>query len=415
MTIEQPVWAWLPERTAPIEAARFGWDERLQEGRLRYLDSYRQLPEAFAIDPVQLPLTAQEQRTRKQRGLFGVLHDAGPDYYGLFILERQLGHRPTPIERLTVPPLQGSGAVGLGELTPARLAPAPSLQTFTTQLELALREQGEAAALNEVIAGLAFSPTAGGAKPKLAVMDGEHPSLLKYPDRGDPPDLAAAEAAMLTLAGHCGIETTAHRVVTTGSGHDARQGLLVRRFDRQGERRLPYASAHSVMNLDTGLEPNRSYIHFAHELGRWCQRGADRQHGRAQKRELWRRIVFNGLIANLDDHSRNHALIREEGVWRLAPAFDLVPIAIGDGPRALSMPFLPGEQGNRVTRDHLLAASRHFGWAADEAVAELARMAGIVASGWETAMRQHGVAATRLHHYVSTFAFATELNQGTAA
>ena len=105
--------------------------------------------------------------------------------------------------------------------------------------------------------------------------------------------------------------------------------LLLRRFDRDGERRIPFLSAMSM--LGSKDRETRSYLEIVDAL---------RQHGAAPQADmeaLWRRLVFNILISNTDDHLRNHGFLYEgQGGWRLSPAYDLNPVPTDIKPRILS-------------------------------------------------------------------------------
>jgi serine/threonine-protein kinase HipA len=105
--------------------------------------------------------------------------------------------------------------------------------------------------------------------------------------------------------------------------------LILERFDRDGERRIPFLSAMSM--LGSRDSERGSYLEIVDAL---------RQHGAAPKMDmeaLWRRLVFNILISNTDDHLRNHGFLYQgqEG-WRLSPAYDLNPMPVDIRPRILS-------------------------------------------------------------------------------
>jgi serine/threonine-protein kinase HipA len=108
-----------------------------------------------------------------------------------------------------------------------------------------------------------------------------------------------------------------------------KQILLVRRFDREGMIRIPFLSAMSM--LEGKDNETRSYLEIVDAL---------RQHGAAPKADieaLWRRMVFNILISNTDDHLRNHGFLYEgQKGWRLSPAYDLNPVPVDIKPRVLS-------------------------------------------------------------------------------
>jgi len=135
----------------------------------------------------------------------------------------------------------------------------------------------------------------------------------------------AWEAVALRLAKKSGIMVPTARVETVAN----KPVLLLLRFDREGKRRIPFLSAMSML----GAKDNetRSYLEIVDAL---------RQHGAAPKADmeaLWRRIVFNILISNTDDHLRNHGFLYDgQQGWRLSPAYDMNPVPADIKPRVLS-------------------------------------------------------------------------------
>ena len=129
--------------------------------------------------------------------------------------------------------------------------------------------------------------------------------IAKFPQRSDKWNNAPVEAAMLALARRCWIRTPETRVERLGD----ESVLLVRRFDRDkvegGYVRHRMVSALTVLDADDRVTDRSawSYVLLADELRRWSERPAE------DRTELFRRVVFNALICNLDDHPRNHALI----------------------------------------------------------------------------------------------------------
>ena len=105
--------------------------------------------------------------------------------------------------------------------------------------------------------------------------------------------------------------------------------LVIKRFDRNAEKRVPFLSAMSM--LEARDHEQHSYLEIAYAL---AQHGASPEQDMA---ELWRRIVFTVMIANTDDHLRNHGFIyeRHKG-WRLSPAYDMNPTPIEIRPRILT-------------------------------------------------------------------------------
>jgi serine/threonine-protein kinase HipA len=173
-----------------------------------------------------------------------------------------------------------------------------------------------------------FAPgsSLGGARPKASLID-QHGQLAiaKFPKESDDYSLERWEAVALDLAAAAGIRTARHELQVIAG----RAVLLSRRFDRLGARRTPFLSALSMMGLKDG--EHGSYPELVDVL---AQHGAQAKNDAA---ELYRRMTFNVLISNVDDHLRNHGFLWEGARgWRLSPAYDLNPTPADVRPRILT-------------------------------------------------------------------------------
>jgi serine/threonine-protein kinase HipA len=269
----------------------------------------------------------------------------------------------------------------------------------------------------------------GGAKPKLTLSQDDVQYIAKFPDRQDDIYLPHLELAMLQLARDCGVDACSAEVIEPAPN---RYTLLVRRFDREavpgGVARKGYVSAWSVMRLDQHPETRadierlavrqftpamhaRSYVAFADHMMRWC---LDPKRRLANMRELWRRIVFNTLIRNTDDHPHNHGLLCEDmaaGAWNLSPAFDLVAQRAAPAVPGLRMAYLY-EVPNRVRdiskarlvssasrKDLVKAAELHYGYAAAEAARHFDEVRALVRGTWRTQLLNAGMPADNADKY----------------
>lgn len=157
----------------------------------------------------------------------------------------------------------------------------------------------------------------GGMRPKCTVTDETgRLAIGKFPSVKDTINVTRAEVLALHLARKAGIRTASAHCVALKDVPVA----IIQRFDRDAEdRRIPYLSAASL--LQAAREDERSYAELADAI---------RAHGSqpvADVQELWRRLVFNLLITNTDDHLQNTGFLYDgSGRWRLAPAFDLNPM-----------------------------------------------------------------------------------------
>lgn len=392
------VYIQLPGTTEAVVCGRFSREttrDGRTVGRFVYGRSYRERMDAVPLDPFLLPLAPTVYQTAKLDGVFGALRDAAPDAWGRRVIERIAGKALNEVDFLLESPQDRTGALSFGR---GQIPPAP-IREFNRVLQLA--EVRQAAALLEdeqpgepvpaqILDLLDPGSSLGGARPKNVVEDDDGLWVAKFPARGDRWNNAPVEAAMLSLASRCGIRVPETRVERVG----AESVLLVKRFDRElaadehepsSYLRHRMVSALTVLNAeDTPTDRrNWSYVLLADELQRWSARP------RQDKEELFRRMVFNALISNVDDHPRNHALVAPTREWRLAPAYDLTPNSRqGQEERRLAMDC--GTLGRLATRANLVSRAPRFGLTADEASAIIDEMKGVVAQFWRADVLRSG-------------------------
>lgn len=162
----------------------------------------------------------------------------------------------------------------------------------------------------------------GGARPKASVMDADGNLMIaKFPSQYDDHDVAAWEYLTYRLALDAGIQMAECRIERFNSPHHT---FLTQRFDRRGKQRLHFSSAMTQLAYYDG-EVGASYLELAEFL---TNHGSLTGQDLAQ---LWRRIVFNIAVSNVDDHLRNHGFLFDGSGWRLSPAYDINPTAIANG------------------------------------------------------------------------------------
>jgi len=193
----------------------------------------------------------------------------------------------------------------------------------------------------------------------------------------------------LALAAKSGIPVPESRVETVSK----KPVILLRRFDRQKEVRIPFLSAMSMLGAKD--RDTRSYLEIVDAL---------RQHGAAPKEdmeELWRRIVFSILISNTDDHLRNHGfLYAGQAGWRLSPAYDLNPVPVDIKPRILTTAI--NEDDGTASLDLAMSVAEYFELEKDKAKAIAAQVAKAV-STWRDEAAKHGVAKGEIDRMASAF------------
>jgi len=402
------VWAWIESERDWVPAGEVSVDEGGKRGTFSYRKDYLDRRQAFALDPIALPLTLRKQNSLKFNGLPGVIRDACPDFWGTLTLERHAGRTLDVLEAGILSPPDTVGALILGEpddIDRKRAWRPPHLATITAM---------EAGDLNAVSTFLMPTTGLGGTKPKMTVVDDGRIWLFKRGERGDPDDAVVVEHLMLQLASRCGIETPASRVVEQADGSGC---IMVERFDFLADgpsaRRRAFASAASVMNFDQHDRnlSQPSYRRFMQEIRRWCAAKDAPESASKHQKELWRRVVFNGLVANIDDHSRNHGLLRRDSGWTLAPAFDL-NAGYGAGRRnvALTMNLVEERSGaSIVTMERLIDLAKAVSIDADEARAYVRESAATILDLWSGLAAAAGLAPQRRSFYESAFLFAREI------
>jgi serine/threonine-protein kinase HipA len=225
----------------------------------------------------------------------------------------------------------------------------------------------------------------GGAKPKALIDIGGESWVIKF-FNNEPIDTPLVEHACMTLAAKAGI-TVAETQVIALLGFNA---VAIRRFDRAQGRRIHCISAGTAIRAATsaGMEPQIGYPELARILRRVGVPGVNQ----SDARELFRRMVFNILMDNTDDHEKNHALLVKQpyssGCLKLAPAYDVLPTNAGQGYQE----FICGSEGRDSTLDNAMSECEAFGLLPTEAAQEVMRVIAVV-DKWREHFVQIGVAA----------------------
>jgi serine/threonine-protein kinase HipA len=239
---------------------------------------------------------------------------------------------------------------------------------------------------------LGHGTSLGGARPKSTVRDADGALALgKFPSQADQRDVIRGEVLALNLAAKAGIRVARARVELIKDTPVA----IIRRFDRAADgSRIPYMSAATMLQV-SGRDDVHAYTELVDAL---LRDGADPI---ADIQELWRRLVFNFLICNTDDHLRNTAFLydaRNHG-WRLAPAFDVNPMP---GDRRESKTWLTEDSGPIDSREVLIEGAPYFRLNREEAMASWEEVAQVVAS-WRSLAKELGMRNTDLIDFLPAF------------
>ncbi len=405
------VYITLPGETEFVTVGKFELTTNRQgipTGKFVYGKSYLKRDNAVPIDPFALKLSNKTYETNLLKGVFGALRDGSPDYWGRRVIEKHVGKTELgEIDYLLHSPDDRAGALGFGL---NREPPAPR-RKFNQTIELErlqalaeiiiadeeLPEGTEAEQAQNLVNG---GTSMGGARPKAVVEDDNALWVAKFHHPEDKWNDARVEHAMLMLAGECGLQSAESKVVTIGE-YDA---LLVKRFDREntkaGYRRGRMLSALTLLRADENYQnrDNWSYVLLVEELRRVSSQP------RTDAPELFRRMCFNALISNVDDHPRNHAVVAMNTDWKLSPAYDLTPsMPISIERRDLALEC--GDMGRYAHADNLLSQSARFLLEPDAAKNEIDTIEEIVKSKWYDIARREGVTEKDCEKIASAFAY----------
>ena len=299
------------------------------------------------IDPA-LQLFHGAQYPSQDQENFGVFLDSSPDRWGRFLMHRREARRARD-ENLPIKKLLASdyllgvydeyrmGALRFKTekngpfLDDNRLTAAPpwtELRTIESACLAIEKKDAEKKSHYQQWLNMLIAPggSLGGARPKACVLDKtQHPWIAKFPRQSDEYDIGAWEMIVHRLALHAKISVPDAKIEKFNSRHHT---FLSKRFDRHKSQRIHFASAMTLLNHTDGDDATSgaSYLELVEFILRMGARVEQ------DLEQLWRRIVFNICVSNVDDHLRNHGFIFDPAHgWFLSPAYDMNPIADGDG------------------------------------------------------------------------------------
>lgn len=324
----------------------------LLQGR-RCLFSYDALwvnrPNAFALSP-DLPLQLGVNEPPDGYDIHPVFEDAGPDRWGKNVINKVFNPvRRSPLEYLELAGENRIGAMGFSR-SENEYQVVEGAQFHTIDLPNLIRAS-EALALQMPIDDdlrrlLRPGSSAGGARPKAIIKHNNEDWIAKFPAEGDEHDVCAFEHASLILANKCGINVAKSELVKV----DKQNVLLVKRFDRENDKRIHFVSARALLIAEGVKEGVMGYADIAEAARRLSSLPKENCH------ELYRRMVFNVFIENTDDHEKNHAFLYRDGEWELSPAYDVLPQLQGLGFHQIRI----GSDGNEAKIANLLSEYDRF-------------------------------------------------------
>lgn len=402
------VYIYLEEGPVPAGLLETIGEGRETTARFAYGRRYLQRKDRLAIDPVQLPLheSGIEREYVAPEGfmLFNGIRDAAPDGWGRHVMDRAAGARAlSEFDYLVATGDARVGALAFGpDLSgPRRIVPWGEENPDGENLDLAdmleaVRELDTAEGLSpEHRRFLVRGSSLGGARPKAtAEYDGKQ-WIAKFGRADDRFPVCRAEYVTMKLAAKVGINVPPVRLEKI-LGQDV---YLIERFDRiiagKSLRRLPFISGLTIIGAHESESPQQSYRRMAEQLRLF---GSDPV---KDAKELWRRMVFNILCNNNDDHLRNHGFLWDGEGWHLSPGYDIVPAPQVSLERDLAIGV--GRNGRRATLHNALSDVASFGLSREEAIPIARAMQQTVKEAWEDLFRNNGFTPAEIERLRTCF------------
>jgi serine/threonine-protein kinase HipA len=370
-----------------------------------YDDAWLSHPKRFALDPA-LQLAAGAVHTDSARALFGAIGDSAPDRWGRVLIQRDERRKARQEARAPRTLCEADYLLGVGDITRQGalrfrltedgdfLAPQdgttiPPLIRLSELLSAATRVCADEENESDLHLLLAPGSSLGGARAKASIIDRDGSlAIAKFPQTDDLWPVTLWEIVALDLAERAGIPVPARRIEKVGD----RNVLVLKRFDRSGDARIPFLSAMSILTATDNQE--HSYLEIAYAIRIYGSKSDQ------DLQQLWRRIVFNILISNTDDHLRNHGFLYAGKGWTLSPAYDLNPTPTDVKPRVLSLAV--DEHESAASLELAYSVASQFGLKAD-AARQIATEVGKVVKDWRACATAHGISAKEISRMESAF------------
>lgn len=364
----------------------------------------------YLLDP-DLALYRGRQYAPMDKQIFGVFADSCPDRWGRTLMKRREALQARKENRK--PKVLGESDYLLGVYDKARMGAlrfktqengvflsddrglaVPPWTTLRTLEAASLGFEKDESGLEEKWLRQLLAPgsSLGGARPKATVQDAKgNLWIAKFPSKHDEVNSGAWEKVVHDLAKLCGLSVPVAKLETFSK---AGSTFLVKRFDRDGNKRIHFSSAMTLLGKTDGASGNdgSSYLDLVSFI---------RQNGAAPAqdlKELWKRIVFNMAVSNTDDHLRNHGFLLTKEGWRLSPLYDVNPFPYGDT-LSLNVDMVDSS----ISMELAVSVAEYFDMDEKEAYQVADEMARTVRENWERLAEECGLSKKACEYMRSAF------------
>ena len=365
----------------------------------------------YFLDP-DLLLYNGRQYAPMDKALFGVFADSCPDRWGRTLMKRKEIINAKKEERK--PKSLGESDYLLGVYDEARTGAlrfktelngkflsddkelaTPPWTTLRTLEAASFGFENEENVLEERWLNQILVPgsSLGGARPKATVQDEKGDLwIAKFPSKHDEVNSGAWEKVVHDLAELCELDVPEAKLETFSKNGST---FLVKRFDRDGKRRIHFASALTLLGKTDGASSTEgaSYLEMVSFIRK---NGAEPQR---DLKELWKRIIFNMLVSNTDDHMRNHGFLLTKKGWRLSPLYDVNPVPYGD-----SLALNVDMNDSSISVELAISVAKYFGLEESESIKIANEMKKTIRENWENVAKKNCLSRSACEYMKTAFA-----------
>lgn len=373
----------------------------------------KDLTNNVSLDP-DLGMFKGRQYTPADKVMFGVFEDSCPDRWGRLLMKRREAiiakkeqRKPKTLtevdfligvyDETRMGGLRFSTSKGGAFLSDEKELATPPWTTLRKLEAASLAFEKNDDGMEEKWLKQLIAPgsSLGGARPKASVLapDGSL-WIAKFPSKHDEINVGAWEMVVHDLAVMCNLNVPEAKLENFSK---AGSTFLTKRFDREGNRRIHFASAMTLLGKkdDADSSEGVGYLDIAHII---------KGYSASPKKdllELWRRIVFNMAVSNTDDHLRNHGFLMVKSGWELSPLYDVNPNIYGD-----TLSLNVDSDNNLIDFQLALSVARLFGLTDQQASEELKEIKNVVESNWRKLARQYGLSRSEIEGMEPAFHMA---------